>query len=75
MKGFSLLVDTPGMNPDVNAAKYALMTLGKYLSLSVDLARLEESGVEIKKTLESFGIIRSITEEKKKEEEQLRWFI
>ena len=63
------------MNPDVNAAKYALMTLGKYLSLSVDLARLEESGVEIKKTLESFGIIRSITEEKKKEEEQLRWFI
>ena len=75
MKGFSLLVDTPGMNPDVNAAKYALTTLGKYLSLSVDLSRLEESGVEIKKTLESFGIIRSITEEKKKEEEQLRWFI
>ena len=27
MKGFSLLVDTPGMNPDVNAARYALLTL------------------------------------------------
>ena len=75
MKGFSLLVDTPGMNPDVNAARYALITLGKYLNLNVDLSTLEESGGEIKKILESFGIIRSITEEKKKEEEQLRWFI
>ncbi|MCW3999242.1 MAG: PAC2 family protein [Candidatus Bathyarchaeota archaeon] len=74
-KGFSLLVDTPGMNPDVNAARYALMTLGKYLSLEVDLSGLEASGEEIKKMLESFGIIRSITEEKKKEEQQLRWFI
>src|SRR5271157_2939389 len=75
MKGFSLLVDTPGMDPDVNAARYALTTLGKYLNLNVDLSRLEETGSEIKKILESFGIIRSITEEKKKEEEQLRWFI
>ncbi len=75
MKGFSLLVDTPGMNPDVNAARYALITLGKYLNLSVDLAGLEASGDEIKTMLESFGIIRSITEEKKKEEQQLRWFI
>jgi hypothetical protein len=75
MKGFSLLVDTPGMNPDVNAARYALTTLGKYLNLEVDLSKIEESGDEIKKILESFGIIRSITEEKKKEEEQLRWFI
>ena len=75
MKGFSLLVDTPGMNPDVNAARYALNMLGKYLNLNVDRSKIEESGVEIKKTLESFGIIRSITEEKKKEEQQLRWFI
>ena len=75
MKGFSLLVDTPGMSPDVNAARYALMTLDKFLNLNVDLSRIEESGDEIKKILESFGIIRSITEEKKKEEEQLRWFI
>ena len=75
MKGFSLLVDTPGMNPDVNAARYALTTLGKYLNLDIDLSRIEESGNEIKKILESFGIIRTITEEKKKEEQQLRWFI
>lgn len=75
MKGFSSLVDTPGMNPDVNAARYALITLGKYLNFKVDLSKLEENGEEIKKTLESFGITRSITEEKKKEEQQLRWFI
>ncbi len=75
LKGFSLLVDTPGMNPDVNAARYALITLGKFLNLTVDLSRLEDSGDEIKRMLESFGIIRSITEEKKKEEQQLRWFI
>jgi len=75
VKGFSLLVDTPGMNPDVNAARYALMALGKYLNLNVDLSNLEDTSAEIKKVLESFGIIRSITEEKKKEEEQLRWFI
>jgi uncharacterized protein len=75
MKGFSLLIDTPGMNPDVNAARYALLTLGKYLYLEIDLSDLEASGEEIKKMLESFGIIRSIAEEKKKEEQQLRWFI
>ena len=75
MKGFSLLIDTPGMNPDVNAARYALLTLGKYLYLDVDLSGLEASGEEIKKMLESFGVIRSITEEKKKEEQQLRWII
>ncbi len=75
MKGFSLLVDTPGMNPDVNAARFALEALSKYLNLDVDLAEIEDSGESIKKMLESFGIIRSITEEKKKEEQQLRWFI
>jgi uncharacterized protein len=75
LKGFSLLVDTPGMNPDVNAARYALLTLCKYLNLTVDLTNLEANGEEIKKMLETFGIVRSITEEKKKEEQQLRWFI
>jgi hypothetical protein len=75
IKGFSLLVDTPGMDPDVNAARYALNALGKYLNLNMDLSTLDETCGEIKKILESFGIIRSITEEKKKEEEQLRWFI
>ncbi len=75
LKGFSLLVDTLGMNPDVNAAEHALILLGKYLNINIDMSGIEVSGEEIKKILESFGIIRSITEEKKKEEQQLRWFI
>ena len=75
MKGFSLLVDTPGMNPDVNAARYALTTLVNTLISMLTCHGLKKAANEIKKILESFGIIRTITEEKKKEEQQLRWFI
>ncbi len=75
LKGFSLLVDTLGMDPDVNAAEHAIIMLMKYLNLNIDLSGIDTSAEEIKKMLESFGIIRSITEEKKKEEQQLRWFI
>jgi hypothetical protein len=75
LKGFSLLVDTLGMYPDANAARYALTALGKYLGLNVDLSRLDVSAEHIKKTLEAFGLIRNLAEEKKKEEQQLRWFI
>jgi predicted ATP-grasp superfamily ATP-dependent carboligase len=75
LKGFALLVDTLGMYPDANAARYALTALGKYLGLNVDLSRLDVSAEHIKKTLEAFGLIRNLTEEKKKEEQQLRWFI
>jgi len=75
LKGFSLLVDTLGMDPDVNAAEHAIILLMKYLNLNVDLSGIDDTGAEIKKMLETFGVIRSITEEKKKEEQQLRWFI
>jgi uncharacterized protein (TIGR00162 family) len=77
MKGFSLLVDTPGMNPDVNAARYALLTLFKFLNFEMDLSNIEQAGEDVKRVLEVFGLIsrRSISEEKKKEEQQLRWFI
>jgi proteasome assembly chaperone (PAC2) family protein len=75
LKGFALLVDTLGMYPDANAARYALTALGKFLGLNVDLSRLDVSAGHIKKTLEVFGLIRNLTEEKKKEEQQLRWFI
>jgi uncharacterized protein (TIGR00162 family) len=75
LKGFSLLVDTLGMDPDVNAAEHAIIMLQKYLKFNIDLSGIDQSGEEIKKMLESFGVIRSITEEKKKEEQQLRWFI
>jgi len=75
IKGFSLLVDTLGMYPDANATRHALTVLGKYLNLNVDLAKLDVSAEHTKKILESFGLVRNIAEEKKKEEQQMRWFI
>ncbi len=75
VKGFALLVDTPGMYPDANATKVALSALEKYLGLTVDLAGVEGAAAQTKKMLEAFGLIRNIQEEKKKEEAQLRWYI
>jgi uncharacterized protein (TIGR00162 family) len=75
LKGFSLLVETLGMYPDANAARYALSALSKHLNLNVDLSRLDATAEETKKVLESFGLIRTIGEEKKKEEQPFRWFI
>ena len=75
LKGFSILVDTLGMYPDANATRYALTTLGKYLNLDVDMSKIDATMDETKKALESFGLIKDIAEEKKKEEQQMRWFI
>jgi proteasome assembly chaperone (PAC2) family protein len=75
VKGFALLVDTLGMYPDANATRCALTALNKYLNLNVDLSRLDAAADQTKKILDSFGLIRNLGEEKKKEEEQMRWFI
>jgi uncharacterized protein (TIGR00162 family) len=75
LKGFALLVDTLGMFPDANATRYALAALGKYLDLDVDVSKLDAAAEQTKKVLESFGLVRNVVEEKKKEEDQLRWFI
>lgn len=75
VKGFALLVDTLGMYPDAIASQYALMMLGKYLNLNVDLSGLEATTDQTKKILDSFGLIRNLGEEKKKEEQAMRWFI
>jgi uncharacterized protein (TIGR00162 family) len=75
LRGFSLLVETVGTYPDANAARHALLSLNKFLDLSVDLSRLDSAVEETKRILESFGLVRSIAEEKKKEEQQFRWFI
>lgn len=74
-KGFSLLVETLGTYPDANATRYALSALSKYLNLTIDLSRLDIAAEKTKNILKSFGLIRSAGEEKKKEEQQLRWFI
>ncbi|MBK5132851.1 PAC2 family protein [Candidatus Bathyarchaeota archaeon] len=73
--GFSLLVETQGMYPDSNAARYALTVLSKYLNLTVGFADIEKTADTTKRLLEDFGIIRKISEEKKNEEQQMRWFI
>jgi hypothetical protein len=36
---------------------------------------VEVAAAQTKKTMESFGLVRNISEEKKKEEEALRWYI
>ena len=75
VKSFALLVETLGMFPDAGAARVALETLNKYLGLSVDVSWVEVAAAQTKKTMESFGLVRNISEEKKKEEEALRWYI
>jgi uncharacterized protein (TIGR00162 family) len=74
-KGFSLLVETPGTYPDVNATRYALAMLNSFLKLNVDLSRLDVAAERTQKILESFGLIKPIMEERKKEEQQFRWFV
>jgi hypothetical protein len=74
-RGFSLLVETLGTFPDANAARHMLCALNRFLNLSVDLSKLDVAAEETKKILESFGLIRSVTEEKKKEEQHFRWSI
>ena len=75
LNGFAILVDTLGMYPDANAARHALTSVGKYLDLNVDLSKLDVTVDQTKRALESFGLIRNIAEEKKKEQQQMRWFI
>lgn len=75
VKGFALLVDTLGMYPDANATRCALVALCKFLNLDLDLSKLDASAEDTKKILDSFGLIRNLSEEKKKEEQQMRWFI
>ncbi len=75
LKAFSLLVDTLGTYPDANGARHVLSKLVRFLNLNVDLSRLDAAADETKNILQSFGIIRGIAEEKKKEEQPFRWFI
>jgi uncharacterized protein len=75
LKAFGLLVDTVGMDPDANATRVVLTALGKFLNLTVDLSQVDVAAGQTKNMLESFGLIKNIREEKKKEEEALRWYI
>ena len=76
LKGFSLLVETPGTEPDLKAARLALKALTQFLNLKMDLKNLEKATEETRKVLESFGLItrHGKPEEKKREETQFRWY-
>jgi len=75
VKSFSLLVETLGTQPDVNATRMALSALDKLLKMGIDVSRVDAAAEEIRATLEAFGLIRRAAGEKKKEEHQFRWFI
>jgi hypothetical protein len=75
MNAFALLVDTVGTDLDATATRVVMTALDKFLGLTLDLSGVEETADQTKRILESFGLIRNITEEKKKEEEALRWYI
>ena len=75
MKGFSILVETQGMYPDSKAAKCALEKINQYLHMNVDLQSIDKTTKNTQKLLEDFGIIRKISKEKKKDDQQMRWFI
>jgi len=75
INSFSLLVDTLGLYPDANATRYVLEVLSKFLKTPIDLSKLDSAAEETKSILESFGLIRTGVTEKKKEEQQFRWFI
>lgn len=75
MKSFAMLVDTMGVSPDAAATRVALEALGRYLNLPVDLSGMDVAVEKTKKLLESFGFMRSSSEEKKKEEDALRWYV
>lgn len=74
IKGFSLLVETLGTYPDVNAAKYALSFLNRFLKIDVHVEGLKQTSEEIEAILEAFGWVKTAKEEKKKED-QFRWFV
>jgi uncharacterized protein (TIGR00162 family) len=75
VKSFSLLVDTLGTYPDAEATRCTLSVLNKFMEMNIDLGGVNSAAEETKKILESFGLIRNIGEEKKKGEQQFRWFI
>lgn len=74
-KGFSLLVETLGTYPDANGARHTMLALNKFLNLKIDFSRLDMAAEKTQKMLESFGLVRSVREERKKEGQQFRWFV
>jgi hypothetical protein len=73
-RGFALLVETLGTSPDESAAAVVLASVSKFLNISLDLSRIGATAEETRRILESFGLIRSFTQERR-EEQPFRWSI
>jgi len=74
-KGFCLLAETPGFYPDARAAQVTLKPICEMLHLNINLERLDTAAEETRKILESFGLLESPLEERRKEESEPHWFI
>jgi len=73
-RGFALLVETLGTQPDETAARVALASVSKFLNMSLDLTRVGAAVDETRRILGSFGLIRSFTQERR-QEQPFRWSI
>lgn len=73
-KGFCLLAETAGFYPDAQAAHTTLKPICEMLHLNVNLSSLDVAAEATKKILESFGLLESPLEERRKDED-FRWFI
>jgi len=75
VSGFCLLAETPGLYPDVTAAREVLKVVCKMLRLRLDLSKLNTAAEATRNILESFGLGSLPTEEKTKEKSRSRWLI
>lgn len=73
-KGFCVLAETTGFYPDAQAAHATLKPICEMLHLNVNLTSLDVAAETTKKILESFGLLESPSEERRKEGE-FRWFV
>ena len=73
-KGFCILAETTGFYPDAIAASATLKPICDMLHLNVNLSSLDVAAEATKKILESFGLLESPLEERRKEGD-FRWFV
>jgi hypothetical protein len=73
MRGFCLLGETLGLQPDVLAARKIADALYKMLNLKLDMSQLEVAAEKTREILEVFGLV--VSEPKAKTREELRWHI
>jgi hypothetical protein len=74
-KGFCLLAETTGFYPDAVAAHLTLKPICEMLGLNVNLSQLDVAAEATRKILESFGLLESRLEERRKEGSSFRGLV